>query len=83
MTQEQHYTSLTEIEARKQELRSQIQAEGSNIQQLTSNLFRRGNDIGHSPSKRIASIISTGSGLFDGLLLGWKLYRRFGPRRRK
>ena len=30
-----------------------------------------------SPSKRITGLMSTGAALFDGAILGWKLYRKF------
>ncbi len=30
-----------------------------------------------SPSKRITGLINTSAALFDGAILGWKLYRKF------
>ena len=29
-------------------------------------------------TKRFSGLINTGAGVLDGLILGWKLYRKFG-----
>lgn len=81
--------SLGELRQRKDLLRSDIQKDEEQIKELWSNLFYRSdNFMSSTPSKRISNLLSTGASIIDGVLLGWKLYRRFngdrlfGKRRR-
>ena len=34
----------------------------------------------NTPTQRFSGAISTGAGILDGLILGWKLYRKFSGR---
>lgn len=76
---EQSYGSLSDIRMRKEQLRNDILKDDQKIKDLWGNIFHKPDvlrkDIG--PSKRAMGLINTGAGLLDGLLLGWKLYKKF------
>lgn len=69
------YKSLVAIKKRKEQLRKQIQKDDAQIHALWKTLF-------HKPEKsskgmRVSGLMNTGAGVLDGLILGWKLYRKF------
>jgi len=74
-TTPQPYTSLTAIQRRKEQLRKQIQKDDTQIQTMWKSLFSKSD----SPSKgmRVSGLMSTGAGVLDAIILGWKLYRKF------
>lgn len=77
------YRSLEDIRRRKQVLLTEIQANDKRIQSLWSTLFHKPDALyAATPSKRFSGLLSTGTGVFDGILLGWKLYRKFNKKRR-
>ena len=63
------YGSLEQIRQRKLKVKGEIHAQEDKMRKLWD-----------SPSKRISSLISTAVGLLDGVILGFKLYRRFKRR---
>lgn len=72
------YRSLDEIRDRKDLLLDDIRKDDQQIKALWGQLFAKPEPISAlTPSKRISSLMATGAGVFDGILLGWKLYRKF------
>ena len=77
----QPITSIEELQARKDLLNEEIQKEEQQIKDLWNNLFHKPAMLtSSSPSKRLAGILSTGAGIIDGAILGWKLYKKFKKR---
>ena len=71
-------TTLEELEARRELLREEIIKDDEQIKALWNALFHKPAMLtSSSPSKRFAAIVSTGAGVLDGVILGWKLYRKF------
>ena len=77
------YKSLEEIRFRKELLRRDLQESKAAVDTLFRSLFRKEEDETLSPTKRFAGMLTTGAGVIDGLLLGWKVYRKFGGRKKK
>lgn len=79
------YKSLDAIRARKEYILKDIQKDDQKIRNLWGNLFHKPDMMVSSkmPSKRISSLMTTGAGVFDGIILAWKLYRKFGKKKRK
>ena len=75
----QQYNSLNDIRLRKEALRKSIEADDKKIKTLWNSLFTKPDAFSKEASRgrRIASMISVGTGAFDGALLAWKLYRKF------
>ena len=73
------YNSLNDIRLRKESLRKSIEADDKKIKTLWNSLFTKPDAFSKEASRgrRIASMISVGTGAFDGALLAWKLYRKF------
>ena len=77
----QPITSIEELQARKDLLNEEIQKEEQQIKDLWNTLFHKPAMLtSSSPSKRLAGILSTGAGIIDGAILGWKLYKKFKKR---
>lgn len=79
------YRSLEAIQARKQYLLKDIKKDDEKIRDLWGNLFHKPDMLVSSstPSKRINSLMTTGAGVFDGIILAWKLYRKFFSKNKK
>ncbi|MFC2760396.1 hypothetical protein [Hallella multisaccharivorax] len=73
------YKSIEEICSRKALLLKDIQADSKRIDEKWHSLFKSPAALNHSakPSQRFVSIMNTGAGVLDGLMLVWKLYRKF------
>ena len=72
------YRTLEDIQDRKDALYNSISQDNEHIRTLWNQLFVKPEPLSAlSPSKRIGSMITTGASLVDGLILGWKLYRKF------
>jgi hypothetical protein len=73
------YNTLAEIKLRKAMLLKDIQKDDDRIHNLWTSLFRRPTALKRnaSPSKRINSLMATGVGFFDAIMLAWKLYKKF------
>lgn len=73
------YHSIEEIRARKALLQKDIQADEAKIDEKWHSLFRKPKAMSKTatPSQRVVSIVNSGAGVLDGLLLVWKLYRKF------
>ena len=67
----------------KDELRQSIHDDEKRIGKLWSDLFHK--EDRHTPKtpvQRMINMVNIGSGVLDGLILGWKLYRKFKGGRR-
>ena len=68
------YNTLQEIRLRKQVLLSEIKRNNQQINILWKDMFRK-----PEPKKKalsLSSIMTMGTGMADGFLLIWKLYRK-------
>lgn len=73
------YHTLTELRQRKAQLLEDIAKDDKRVKALWAQLFYRPK-TNDTPSQRITNMITTGGGILDGLILGWKLYRKFGKK---
>ncbi|MBP5258966.1 MAG: hypothetical protein K6A98_06725 [Prevotella sp.] len=73
----QPYKSLSDLRLRKEMLRSELRKDDKKMQKMWNSLFHKPEKTALTPSSRIAGLMSTGAGILDGLILGWKLYRKF------
>lgn len=73
------YQSIEEIRLRKAALQKEIEVDSAKIDEKWHSLFKKPEALSKSatPSQRISGIISSGAGVLDGILLFWKLYRKF------
>lgn len=74
---ERQFRSLNDIREYKDELREQIKRDEDNIADKWDSLFHRDEAPANSKAQKIARMVSLGSGVFDGAMLGWKLYRKY------
>ncbi len=76
---ESSYQSIEEIRLRKAALLKDIEADSAKIEEKWHSLFKKPEALARpaTPSQRITGMISTGAGVLDGILLVWKLYRKF------
>ena len=71
------YRSLKDIRLRKAELKSEILKDSSKMQTIWNSLVHTPKD-NTTPTQRFTNMFTTGANVVDGLMLGWKLYRKFG-----
>lgn len=71
------YNSLRDLKEYKDALNKQLKADEDEIKRLWGDLFRPVKSGPKTPTQRIHSALSLGTGVIDGLILGWKLYRKF------
>lgn len=77
------YKSLEAISDRKDVLLKEIRKDEKQVRQLWNQLFAKPEPMSAlTPSKRISSMMSTGAGVLDGVILGWKLYRKFWKKKK-
>ena len=77
------FSSLEEIEAYKQEVRQEVHNDEQHIAQLWKELFyKEESRMPKTPLQKVMGMVNMGSGVIDGLILGWKLYRKFKVKRR-
>ncbi len=75
------YKSLTEIRIRKDQILKSIRKDDEGIRRLWNSMFNKPETrTSKLPSKRISKLMNTGTGIVDGVLLAWKLYRKFKKR---
>ena len=76
-------TNLSDIQTRKETLRQAIKTDEEQVTKLWQRLTTPVQTTSlMTPSRRVAGLMSTGMNVVDGLLLGWKLYRKFGKKGR-
>lgn len=69
--------SLTDIRNHKMELRKQISEKESAISSLWHDLFHKEDIEPRTKAQKMTKLLNLGVGAFDGVMLGWKLYRKF------
>ncbi|WP_028898221.1 hypothetical protein [Prevotella sp. HUN102] len=72
------YKTLSEIRLRKAQLLTDITKDNNQMAILWNGIFHKPKEGVATPSKRFAGLMKSGAGIVDGLILGWKLYRKFG-----
>ena len=71
------YNSLRDLKEYKDALNKKLKADEDEIKRLWNDLFKPAKSGPKTPAQRIQSALSLGTGIVDGLILGWKLYRKF------
>lgn len=73
------YKTIEEIRLRKAMLQKYLQKDDNLIRNQWHSLFSRPVALSADakPSRRINSLMTTGAGVLDAFILGWKLYRKF------
>ena len=74
---EVNYRNLNEIRLRKAQLLTAIAKDNNKMSKLWNDLFHAPKKPA-TPTKRLSGMLSTGAGILDGAILGWKLYRKLG-----
>lgn len=69
------YKTLKSISERKQQLLTGIRADYGKMDALWKNLMKKKEQT--SRGFRMANMLNTSAGIFDGAMLGWKLYRKY------
>lgn len=75
--QPQNIQSLEDIAAYKDKLRKQIEHEEECIAGKWNELFHKEEPAPQGKAQKLLRMVSLGSGMFDGMMLGWKLYRKY------
>lgn len=71
------FRSLEDILDYKEELRTRIHQDEEKIASAWNELFYKEEPAPQNKAQKIARMLSLGTGVFDGVLLGWKLYRKY------
>ncbi len=73
------YTTIEEIQLRKAMLLDEIHRDSNKLGNEWKSLFQKPDALNRkaTPAKRFNSLLSTGAGMLDAAILGWKLYRKF------
>lgn len=72
-----HFESLADIRAYKEQLHEQIKADEQSIAKKWDSLFNRNEPVPQNRAQKLMRMLNLGSGMIDGALLGWKLYRKY------
>lgn len=87
---ERKFSSLDDIRVYKEELRERINQDRDAISAKWNELFQKEEPAPQNKAQKIMKMLSLGTGVLDGAMLGWKLYRKyqegaflFGKRKRK
>ena len=75
------YKSLDDIRARKEVLRKELQRDNTTMKTHWNTLFHK--EESKLPSHRFANVMTTGASVFDGIIFAWKIYNRFGGKKKK
>lgn len=77
-TQLRQFNDLADIRKYKDDVQTAIHKDEERIADLWHNLFAPSDEARpNTPAKRVAHMLSMGTGIVDGVLLGWKLYRKY------
>ena len=72
------YKSLSEIRIRKDMLLKDIRKDDEKIKTMWGDLFSKSEaPKNFTHPKRFSGLLSTGAGILDAAILGWKLYQKF------
>jgi|WetSurMetagenome_2_1015567.scaffolds.fasta_scaffold18364_6 hypothetical protein len=75
------FDTINAIHERKEKLLQEIRNNTNRIDENWKSMFY--NEMPKSKSNRWINIINTSTGILDGALLGWKLYRKFSKSSKK
>ena len=74
----QGFCSIAEIEEYKSRVKEDIQDDEAKIASLWNSLFHKEEStMPKTPVQKIINLANLGTGILDGVILGWKLYRKF------
>ena len=72
------FNSLDEIEAYRDQLKLDLHKDEERFASLWKGLFCKEEPRRpKTPMQRVLGMVNVGSGVLDGVILGWKLYRKF------
>lgn len=71
------FETLADIREYKEQLRGQLKADEQSMAEGWNALFHRDEAVSQNRAQKLMRMINLGSGMIDGALLGWKLYRKF------
>ena len=74
---EQTYTTLRSIEERKAQLLKEIRNESNQMGKMGRQLFEKPKKSSRKSGFMPSTFLNKGVYVLDGLLLAWKLYRKF------
>lgn len=72
------FNSLADIRTYKDALKKKITQDENEIGELWTELFHSEEPEARTRGQKWAHMFKVGSTMFDGIMLGWKLYRKFG-----
>ena len=75
-----NYRSLNDIRLRKAQLRTDLTKDSNKIAGLWNELVHKPKDK-NTPTQRFSGAFNVGANVLDGLILTWKLYRKFGGKK--
>lgn len=76
------YKTLESIQDRKLQLRKEIRRDNDQINKLSKQLFTKPAPLMTKRGKlNVNGLMATGAGVFDSILLIWKLYKKFKLKR--
>ena len=74
---ERRFESLADIRAYKEQLHKQIKADEQAMADKWDCLFHPDEPAPQNRAQKLMRMFNIGSGMIDGALLGWKLYRKY------
>lgn len=77
MANSTNISTIAELKAQEELVRAQLKTEEKEIARRWNELFKKGKSLPKTPAERAMSLFTKGSGAIDGLILGWKLYKKF------
>ena len=83
--QEENLTidSLETLRIRQAEIKKQLNKSEDRLAGIWNDLFHsEPTKAVASPTQRAISFLTNSAGIIDGALLGWKLYRKFGSKKK-
>ncbi len=78
---QREYDSLSALRIRKHELEKEFEKDEEKMKELWADLFEE--EKTDNMSDRVSSMVKMGIGAFDGVMLCWKLYKKYGSVFRK
>ena len=79
--------SLDSLQIKRASLKKEMSKKEAELHKTWDNLFHKKEEdslvSSLSPTKRVMSFLSSSTVVIDGMLLGWKLYNRFGRKRKR
>lgn len=77
ITNDRHFRTLDDIRQYKEQLHRDITKDEERIATKWNDLFHKNEDEPTNKAQRLTRMLSLGTGVFDGVMLGWKLYRKY------